>query len=129
MPTIKVSSISILTHVDYKSIIDKHIDTRQHPIPSPSALLAQLSGAKYFSKLNLSQAYAQLKLDNNSQKNCVITTHKGLVAFNRLPFGGGSAPAIWQKTIEQILQCINKVIIFYDDILVFGSTHGEHNAR
>ena len=44
---------------DYKNTINRHIDGHQHPIPDPSALLAQLSGGRVFSKLDLSQAYAQ----------------------------------------------------------------------
>lgn len=46
-----------------------------------------------------------------------------------MPFGVSSAPAIWQKTLESILEDIEGVIIFYDDVLVWGKTQAEHDAR
>ena len=105
---------------DFKITINKYIEYNQHPIPNPTDLLAQLSGGQLFSKLDLSQAYAQLRLDENSQKLCVIATHRGLYAYTRLPFGVSSAPAIWQRTIEQVLQGIIGVVIYFDDILISG---------
>ena len=71
-----------------------------------------------FSALDLRQAYAQLPLSEAIQKYCVIATHRGLYAFHRLPFGVASAPAIWQKTMDEILQGVPGVVCFYDDVLV-----------
>ena len=56
-------------------------------------VLSSLSGGQVFSKLDLRQAYAQLKLYDESQKLCVISTHRGLYAFTKLPFGVCSAVA------------------------------------
>ncbi|XP_065188286.1 uncharacterized protein K02A2.6-like [Sycon ciliatum] len=89
---------------DFKVTINRHIDPPIH-------------------------AYAQLPLSEASQKYCVIATHRGLYAFNRLPFGVASAPAIWQQTMDQILQGIPGVVCFYDDILITGATPAEHDER
>eukprot|EP00117_Sycon_ciliatum_P022254 scpid40727/ scgid6197/ Uncharacterized protein K02A2.6 len=114
---------------DFKVTLNKHIEANQHPIPNPTDLLAQLSGGKTFSKLDLSQAYAQLRLDDASKKLCVIATHRGLYAYTRLPFGVSSAPAIWQRTIEQVLQGIPGVVVYFDDILICGCSAQEHDQR
>ena len=79
--------------------------------------------------MDLSLAYAQLPLSEASQKYCVIATHRGLYAFQRLLFGVASAPAIWQKTMDEILQGIPGVVCFYDDVLVSGANQKEHDAR
>ena len=42
--------------------------------------------------------------------------------YNRLPSGIASAPAIFQRTMEGILQGIPNVSIYIDDILVTGDT-------
>jgi len=120
---------SIRLCADFKVTINKHIEPNQHPIPNPTDLLSQLSGGSVFLKLDLSQAYAQLPLDSESQRYCVIATHKGLYAFTRLPFGVSSAPAIWQRTIEQILQGIPGVVVYFDDILITGCNRQEHDER
>ena len=73
---------------DFKVTINRHIDPRQHPIPDPNELLSRVAGGSLFTTLDLSQAYAQLPLSEESQKYCVIATRRGLYAYNRLPFGG-----------------------------------------
>ena len=72
---------------------------------------ASLSGGKLFTKLDLAHAYNQIPLDEESKKLVVINTQKGLYKYNRLPFGIASAPALFQRTIEGILQGIPNVYI------------------
>ena len=40
-----------------------------------------------------------------------------------MPFGIASAPALFQKTIDSVLQGIKQVVCYIDDILVTGSEH------
>jgi len=97
-----------------------------YPIPRVEDLLATLSKGKVFSKLNLTQAYRQLKLDAHSQKFVVINTHKGLFCFTRLPFGISSTPGLFQKTMGTLLRVIPGVSVFIDDILISCETQAEH---
>ena len=55
-----------------------------------------------------------------------INTHKGLYEFTKLPFGVSSAPAIFQRAMDIILQGLPHVICYLDDILVTGVTEKEH---
>ena len=55
-----------------------------------------------------------------------INTHKGLYRYKHLPFGVASAPALFQKTMDVILQGMKHVMCYSDDILVTGSTEKEH---
>jgi len=57
-------------------------------------LFATLSGGRVFSKVDLSQGYQQLPLDEESQKLAVINTHKGLFNYTRLPLGISSTSGI-----------------------------------
>ena len=63
-----------------------------------------LNGGQHFTKLDLSEAYLQIELDDESKQFLVINTHKGLYRFNRLPYGVASAPAIFQKVMDEVLQ-------------------------
>lgn len=94
----------------------------QYPLPKPEDLLAMLAGGQKFSKLDLSQAYQQLLQEEESKKYTTINMHKGLYQYSRLPFGIASAPAIFQKTMDTILQGIPHVICYIDDILVTGAS-------
>ena len=56
----------------------------------------------------------------------VISTHKGLFRYTRLPYGISSAPGIFQKAMEQLLQGIPHVSVYIDDILITAETEAEH---
>ena len=111
---------------DYKVTVNSVANVESYPLPRINDLLASLTGGKVFSKLDLSHAYLQLPLDEKSKEYVTITTHKGLFRYNRMPFGVASAPAIFQRTMERILQGIPHVHVYIDDILVADSTEKEH---
>ena len=111
---------------DYKVTLNQVLDVDQHSLPKPSDLFATLAGGKVFSKLDLAQAYHQMEVVEKFQHLLTITTHKALYRYRRLPFGIYSAPALSQRTKEQILQGIPGVVAFMDDIELTGATVEEH---
>ena len=111
---------------DFKVTINQAIHVESYPLPRVDELFANLSNGKYFSKLDLSNAYLQLPLDEDSQKLVTIHTHKGLFKYHRLPFGVSTAPAIFQRCMETISRGQTGVSVYLDDILITGSTMQEH---
>lgn len=107
---------------DFKSTINQASSGDPYPLPTAEELFAKLAGGKFFSKLDLSQAFLQLELDDKSKEFAVISTHKGLFRFNRLPYGVSASPGIFQRTLENVLQGCEGVCVYIDDILVTGST-------
>ena len=81
---------------DYKCTVNQVSKLDTYPIPKTEDLLAMLGGGQRFTKLDMSQAYQQLDLDEESRKFTTINTHKGLYQYNRLLFGISSAPGIFQ---------------------------------
>ena len=75
---------------------------------------AKLKNGKFFSKLDLNHAYQQLPLEEDSKRFVIINT------------GIASAPAIFQRVIEGLLQGIEGVVTYLDDILISGSSEEEH---
>ena len=97
---------------DYKVTINQALEVDQYPLPNPDNLFATLAGGKRFTTLDLSQAYLQLLLDEESSKLVTVNTHRGLYQYTRLPFGVASAPALFQKIMDTILQGIPILMIF-----------------
>jgi hypothetical protein len=95
----------------------------QYPLPKAEDLFATLAGGKKFSKLDMSQAYLQMKLHPEWLKFCTINTHKGLYQYTRLPFGIASALALFQKMMDTSLL---GAMTYIEDILVTGATEKEH---
>jgi len=99
----------------------------RHLIPTVEDVSYELNGAKFFSKLDLSQAYHQLELDEQSRHITTFSTHIGLFRYTRLNYGTNAAAELFQHTLQQHLQGIKGVKNIADDILVFGSTRDEHD--
>ena len=85
------------------------MEVNQYPLPRPDEMFTNLNDSVSFSKLDFSEAYLQIELDEESRKLVVINTHKGLLHYNRLPFGISSAPAIFQQVMGQMLQGLKGV--------------------
>ena len=81
---------------DFKMTVNPVSKLDKYPIPRVEDIFATLEKGKFFTKLDLSQAYLQLPLDSESRKYMVINTHKGLFRYTRLPYGVASAPGIFQ---------------------------------
>ena len=111
---------------DYKVTVNKSLEVDQYPLPRPDELFAALSGGVKFSKIDLTHAYQQMILDTDSRVYVTINTHQGLFRYTRLPFGIASALAIFQRTMETILQGLTKVQCYIDDILITGASEQEH---
>ena len=63
---------------DYKVTVNQALEVEQYPLLRPEDLLATLAGGQKFTKLDLRQAYQQLRLDDQSKPFTTINTHKGL---------------------------------------------------
>ena len=99
---------------DYKVIVNQVLSVEQYPLPRTDELFATPAGGKWFSKLDLSQAYLQVPLEEESWPYVIINTHQGLYRYTQLPFGVASAPALFQKLMDMVLQGIPGVACYFD---------------
>ena len=65
-------------------------------------------------------------LEEDLRKYVVINTHKGLYRYTHLPFRIASAPAVFQRTTDTILQGVPNVLCYLNDILITGLSEAEH---
>ena len=76
--------------------------------------------------LVLSREYLQLQLKELSMQYVTINTHRGLYRYTRLQFGVSSAPGIFQRAMDNLLQGMPHVMAYLDDILISGRSEQEH---
>ena len=103
VPVVKPDN-SIRVFGDYKVTVTSVLEVDQHPLPNPEELFVTPSGGggEKFSKLDLSRAYQQIFLDEDSREYVTINTHKGLFRPTRLPFGVSSASAIFSSAEREV---------------------------
>lgn len=112
---------------DYSTGLNDALLPHQYPIPTPEQIFATLANCSVFSQIDLSDAYLQLKVDNDSKKLLTINTHLGLFTMNRLCPGVKPASGIFQQLMDTMFAGLeNNVSTFFDDILVATSNEDEH---
>ena len=114
---------------DYKVTINPELEVQQYPLPTAEELFAKLNGGKKFSKIDLSTAYQQIELDDASRQYVCINTHQGLYRYTRLPYGVACAPAVFQETMDKVLEGLDGVGCILDDIIVTGKDEEEHDRN
>ncbi|XP_058456616.1 uncharacterized protein K02A2.6-like [Malaya genurostris] len=114
---------------DYKISVNPNLVVDEHPLPTVEELFANVAGGEKFTKIDLSQAYLQLEVSADDQEILTLSTHLGLYRPTRLMYGISSAPAIWQRLMEEVLNGIPGVTVFLDDIRVTGPNDQVHLQR
>ena len=109
--------------------LNKAIKRHHHKLPSTDDILAQMPGAKFFCKLDASNAYWQVLLDEESSHLLTFNTPFGRYHFLRMPFGIHSASEICQAYIAEIIERVTGALNCQDDIIVWGTTLPELRER
>lgn len=116
--------------VDYRKV---NAITRKdaYPLPRVDDTLDTLSGAQWFSTLDLISGYWQVEMDPTDIEKTAFCTHEGLFEFQVMPFGLCNAPATFQRLMDMVLAGIKwkNCLVYLDDIIVIGKTFREHLAN
>jgi hypothetical protein len=96
------------------------------PIPNPEALFSQLSKAKFYTKIDLSRGYWQIGVDKESRQYTAFVTPQGLFQWKVMPFGLVNAPAVFSRMMRKLLQGLDDVMNYIDDILIYTETWEDH---
>ena len=111
---------------DYSVGINDQLEDHRHPLPLPEELMQKLGGGFGYSKVDLADAYHQIQLSPESQRRLALSTHRGVLLQQRLPFGIKSAPGYFQEIMENLTSDLPGVAVFQDDMLVSGKDAKEH---
>jgi len=77
----------------------------KYPLRKIDDLFVRIAGGTTFTKLDLSQAYQQVPLAEESRKFAVVNTQRGLFRYNQLPFGG--------KCSHQVRDLSRRLLVFF----------------
>ncbi|XP_037504865.1 uncharacterized protein K02A2.6-like [Rhipicephalus sanguineus] len=111
---------------DYRSTVNQAVKSNVYPLPTSKELFARLGRGRVFSKLDLTQAYQQLLVDEETAELLTINTVQGLYKVCRLPFGVSIAPGVFQRTMDMVLAGMPQVAVYLDDILIASESIEEH---
>ncbi|XP_055622934.1 uncharacterized protein K02A2.6-like [Toxorhynchites rutilus septentrionalis] len=114
---------------DYSTGLNAALEPNCYPLPLPEDIFTKMANCRYFSHIDLSDAYLQVQVDEASQPLLTINTHKGLYQFTRLSPGVKSAPGAFQQIMDTMLAGLECTSGYLDDILVGGRTLEEYRRN
>lgn len=105
--------------VDYRALNRKTIKDK-YPLPRIDDLLDSLKGCQYFTSLDLASGYHQICLEEESIPKTAFITPDGHYEYLRMPFGLVNAPAVFQRTMNELLGSFRftTALAYLDDILI-----------
>ncbi|UYV74356.1 K02A2.6-like [Cordylochernes scorpioides] len=109
------------------SRLNEHVQREVHPMPVVEHMLGQLGEARFFSKLDANSGFHQIPLSPDCQHLTTFITPFGRYKYCRMPFGISLAPEYFQKVMSIILQGMDGVMCYLDDILIFASDSKTHD--
>ena len=98
----------------------------RHVTPTIDDFVAKMNGASVFSKIDLKDAYKQIKLSPKSTHLTVFSTHLGLFRDLRLSQGINAAAEEFQRIIGDLISDLKGCINMMDDIIVYANNKEEH---
>ena len=109
--------------------LNEAILRERYTLPAPNEIFSRVGRSSFFTTLDATSGFYQIPLDEESQAITTFITPFGTYRFKRLPFGVSSAPEVFHKYMTQVLEGLEGVEVFIDDILVHGGSREEHDSR
>ncbi len=99
--------------------------------PILKSLFSALSGSQWFSVLDLKSGYYQIEMEESDKYKTAFSCPLEFWEFNRMSQGIINAPSTFQRLMEKCIGYLHltKVLVFFDDLIVFSQTSKEHEER
>ena len=99
-----------------------------YPLPNKSQIISTLGQARFFTSLDFTHGYYQIKLEESSKQYTAFACELGQFEYNRLAMGLTNPCETFQKLMNEVLDGLigHICFVYLDDILIFSSTMQEH---
>ena len=96
------------------------------PLPRIDDILDAIGSSKFLTQIDMLKGYYQIPLSENAKQMSAFITPFGLFQYERLPFGMCNAPATFQRMVNFLIQDLERVYGYLDDIVVVSDTWSDH---
>ncbi len=109
--------------VDYRDV-NAQTEEDLFPLPRIDQVWPTLSRARFLASLDLLMGFYQVEVDPRDRAKTAFLTHRGVYAYNVMPFGLCNARATFQRLIEKVPGPMIGlgVLIYIDNVLIYAET-------
>ena len=124
---VKKKDGSLRLCVDYRGL-NAVTKKDRYPLPLIGEALDRLSTAKYYTKLDIKDAYHNIRIRNGDEWKTAFKTRYGLFEYTVMPFGLTNAPTTFQRWINSTLNRYLDIccLVYLDDILIYSNDLAQH---
>ena len=99
-----------------------------YPLPRIDEALDGLSGARFFTTLDMTAGYWQVEITPEDREKTAFSTGKGLHQFRKMAMGLRNAGATFQRLMELVLAGVDSktCLVYLDDVVLFNKTEQDH---
>lgn len=116
---------ALRTCIDFRKL-NKQTLRDAYPLPNIEDMMHDMSGAKYFSSLDVMSAFWNVPVAEKDIPKTGFTTPFGNFEWVRMPFGLVNASSTFQRLINKVLADLPFAVAYIDDIFVFSDSFEEH---
>jgi transposase InsO family protein len=116
--------------VDYRKL--NALTTKdRYPLPLIDETMTRIGQAKFFTKIDIRQAFHRIRMDPAAEELTTFRTRYGAYKYKVLPFGLTNGPSTFQRYINDTLMGYldDFCSAYIDDILIFSTTEAEHELH
>ena len=112
--------------INYSRIINRYTQLDAYPLPRIHGMVTKLAGYMYkvFSTLDLKSAYHQIPIREGEKADTTFEGNGKFYHFCRVPFGITNGVAVFQRTINDIIDHnqLEGTFAYVDNITIVGAT-------
>ncbi|PAA81732.1 hypothetical protein BOX15_Mlig033284g14 [Macrostomum lignano] len=128
---VKKADGSLRLCLDYRRLNEVTVPD-PYPPPRMDETLDALGGNCVFSTMDLASGYHQCPIEPKDQlKTAFVVPNRGQFAWKCMSFGLRNAPATFARLMSMALSEVNwkECLVYFDDIVVFAKSVGQHLER
>ena len=112
--------------IDYRAV-NALCQSDKYPLPTIEELIGQMSGAKYFTTLDLLNGFWQQPvLEAHKERTAMTTTMFGQFQWEVMPMGLKNSPAQFQRAMAELVRDLPFCSCYVDDLIIWSTTMEEH---
>ena len=115
--------------IDFRKVNSQSV-VQEYPLPRLDDVFDAIgqSNATIYSRLDLTMAYYQMPLEENSKHKTAFITHDNLYQFKRMPYGLNNACQSFQSLMTQVLRGLTwkHCLVYVDDVIIWSKDFDSH---